>query len=149
LKGCKKRQEGEVLLKDLVDMPEAVVDYRVRLRAMGLNTEGLRGMGAAESQVDTFADRVKGRGRKWSPRGLAAIMELLWWRNTDALPQMLTQVGALLARTGVSLQQVKRTPNPRSDSRGLERSRRRGARHAPGPDGNRRHVMVAESPRLC
>ena len=88
-------------------MPEAVVDYRVRLRAMGLDTEGLRGMGAAESQVDTFADRVKGRGRSWSPRGLAAMMELLCWRNTDALPHMLSQVEELLARTGVSLQQMK------------------------------------------
>ena len=107
LKDAKKRQDGEALLKDLVDIPEAVVDYRVRLQAMGLDTEGLRGMGAAESQVDTFADRVKGRGRSWSPRGLAAMMELLCWRNTDALPQMLAQVEELLARTGVSLQQVK------------------------------------------
>ena len=107
LKDPKKRREGEALLKNLADMPEAVVDYRVRLRAMGLDTEGLRGMGAAESQVDTFADRVKGRGRSWSPRGLAAMMELLCWWNTDALPQMLSQVEELLARTGVSLQQMK------------------------------------------
>src|SRR5690606_12274701 len=104
---AKKRQDGEGLLKDLAEIPEAVVDYRVRLQALGLDTEGLRGMGAAESQVDTFADRVKGRGRSWSPKGLAAMMELLCWRNTDALPRMLTQVEELLARTGVSLQQVK------------------------------------------
>src|SRR5690606_20886126 len=106
LKDAKKRQDGEGLLKDLAEIPEAVVDYRVRLQALGLDTEGLRGMGAAESQVDTFADRVKGRGRSWSPKGLAAMMELLCWRNTDALPRMLTQVEELLARTGVSLQQV-------------------------------------------
>src|SRR5690606_15725970 len=41
-----------------------------------------------------------------------------------------------------------RTASSPGDLRGLERSQRRGARHAPGPDGNRRHVMVAEPPHL-
>src|SRR5690606_33886981 len=41
-----------------------------------------------------------------------------------------------------------RTASSPGDLRGLERSQRRGARHSPGPDDNRRHVMVAEPPRL-
>src|SRR5690606_3373173 len=41
-----------------------------------------------------------------------------------------------------------RTASSPGDLRGLERSQRRGARHPPGPDDNRRHVMVAEPPRL-
>src|SRR5690606_41386381 len=47
----KKRQRCRALLKDLKDMPEAVVDYRHRLRAQGIATEGFRGLGAAESQA--------------------------------------------------------------------------------------------------
>src|SRR5690606_39950267 len=41
-----------------------------------------------------------------------------------------------------------RTASSPGDLRGLVRSQRRGARHPPGPDDNRRHVMVAEPPRL-
>lgn len=107
LKDPKKRRQGEALLKDLADIPDAVVDYRLRLQAMGLSTEGLRGLGAAESQVDTFSDRVKQRGRSWSRQGLAAIMELLCWRNTDALHHVMDQVEELLGHTEVSLQQIK------------------------------------------
>lgn len=69
-------------------MPEATVDYRIRLKEQGVDTTGLRRLGAAESQAATFADRVKGRGRSWSPLGLASMMELLSWRNTDRLEEM-------------------------------------------------------------
>src|SRR5690606_19522534 len=39
------------------------------------------------------------------------------------------------------------TPGARGDSRELQRSLRWGARHPPGPDVNRWHVVVAEQPR--
>jgi len=103
----KKRQRCRALLEDLKDMPEAVVDYRLRLRAQGIPTEGLRGVGA-ESQVDTFADRVKHRGRSWSRRGLAAMMEVLCWRNTQRLDEVMKRVEAFLVRTQVSLEGLKR-----------------------------------------
>jgi len=104
----KKRQRCRALLEDLKDMPEAVVDYRLRLGAQGIPTEGLRGVGAAESQVDTFADRVKHRGRSWSRRGLAAMMEVLCWRNTQRLDEVMKRVEAFLVRTQVSLEGLKR-----------------------------------------
>jgi len=103
----KKRQRCRALLKDLKDMPEAVVDYRHRLRAQGIATEGFRGLGAAESQVDTFADRVKHRGRSWSRHGLGAIMEVLCWRNTERLKHVMQRIEAFLIRTKASLAEVK------------------------------------------
>lgn len=107
LKDPKKRRQGEALLKDLSEIPDAVVDYRLRLEAIGMATEELRGLGAAESQVDTFSDRVKQRGRSWSRQGLAAIMELLCWRNTGALQQVMDQVEDLLVRTGAPFHEIK------------------------------------------
>src|SRR5690606_18453701 len=103
----KKRRQCQALLQDLRNVPEAVVDYRLRLQAMERATEGLRGLGAAESQIDTFSDRVKQRGRSWSRQGLAAMMELLCWRNSDALPQVMDQVEELLSRMGVTVQEIK------------------------------------------
>lgn len=103
-----KRRRCQAILNDLKDIPEAVVDYRVRLAARGISTEGLRGLGAAESQVDTFADRVKHRGRSWSRRGLAAIMEVLCWRNTGRLDQVMNRVEEFLARAELSLEDIKR-----------------------------------------
>jgi hypothetical protein len=38
-------------------MPEAYTDYRVRLDKMGYDTTRMRGMGAAESNVDRFSNR--------------------------------------------------------------------------------------------
>ena len=103
----KKRRKAEALLKDLQTIPEATVDYRLRLAAMGIAVEGFRGLGAAESQMDTFADRVKGRGRSWSRHGLACLMEVLCWRNRGELEGLLDRVGELLARLGVPLQEAK------------------------------------------
>src|SRR5690606_19466598 len=40
------------------------------------------------------------------------------------------------------------TASSPGDLRGLERSQRRRPRHPPGPDGNRRHVVVAEPAHL-
>jgi hypothetical protein len=90
--GGKGRRECEALLKDLTSMPEATVDYRHRLAAQGVDTTNMRGLGAAESQADGFADRVKGRGRSWSPTGLSAMMELLCWWKTDRLHEVTARL---------------------------------------------------------
>jgi hypothetical protein len=63
-----KRKQALDLTKDLVCMPEAVVNYRVRLRAQGVSTQGFQGLGTAESQVKRFSDRIKGP-RSW-PDGI-------------------------------------------------------------------------------
>ena len=107
LRDPEKRRMGEALLNDLADIPEAVVDYRLRLEAMGISTAGLRGMGTAESQVDTFSDRVKQRGRSWSRKGLAAMMELMCWRNTNTLHHVMAEVENLLIRSEAPLQQIR------------------------------------------
>ncbi|MEW6725269.1 MAG: UPF0236 family transposase-like protein, partial [Bacillota bacterium] len=66
-----KRQAAiRALKEDLMTMPEACRDYRVRLQEMGISAEGMRGLGAAESNMDRFANRVKKRGQSWSRRGL-------------------------------------------------------------------------------
>jgi hypothetical protein len=85
----KKRLEAEVLLRDLEDIADSVCDYRVRLSAMGYDIKGLRPMGAAEAQMDRFADRIKGRGQSWSPWGLDAMMRLLGMKFEGRLEELL------------------------------------------------------------
>jgi hypothetical protein len=73
-----KRQAAiRALKEDLMTMPEACRDYRVRLKEMGISAEGMRGLGAAESNMDRFANRVKKRGQSWGRRGLQAIVQSL------------------------------------------------------------------------
>lgn len=76
-----KRKKAEQLIKDLATMPEATVDYRLRLKTRGVCVEGFRGLGAAESQMDRLSDRMKG-GRSWSLAGEAAMMEILCARHS-------------------------------------------------------------------
>ncbi len=45
--------------------PEAVRDYRARLKEKGYHFKGLRGVGAAESNMDRYANRLKKRGQSW------------------------------------------------------------------------------------
>lgn len=61
-------------LNDVISIPEALRDYRVRLEEMGLSTDGYHGLGAAESQVDRYSNRVKKRGQSWTLVGLRAIL---------------------------------------------------------------------------
>jgi hypothetical protein len=64
------------LLRDIRQMPDAYRDYRVRLKEMGYDVAGMRGMGAAESSVDRFSNRLKKRGQSWSV-GLKAMVHSL------------------------------------------------------------------------
>lgn len=83
-----RRREGEKILGDLLTMPEAVMDYRERLKARGVCVEGLRGLGAAEGQMDRFSDRMK-RGRSWSIEGEAAMMEILCVRHSGYFSELI------------------------------------------------------------
>lgn len=82
LKDEQRHKRASNLLKDVSSIPEATVDYRKRLKALGRSVDGFRGLGSAESQVDRLSDRMKGRGQSWRPEGEGAMMELLCARNT-------------------------------------------------------------------
>lgn len=59
----------------LVGMGEALRDYRVRLKEKGVAVDpAWRGLGAAESNVDKFSNRLKKQGRAWREEGLAAML---------------------------------------------------------------------------
>lgn len=75
--------------------PDAVRDYRVRLQEMGYSVQGLRGMGAAESNMDRFANRVKKRGQSWGRRGLDALMAALGKHLEGRLRPYAQQVAQL------------------------------------------------------
>jgi len=55
-------------------LPEPFRDYRMRLKERGYDVTGMRGMGAAESNVDRFSNRLKKRGRSWGPSGLKSML---------------------------------------------------------------------------
>lgn len=80
LRAVALRPQGEEavgdLLSDLETNPEAMVDYRARLAAMGLDVTGFRGLGAAESNVNRFSKRLRHRGQSWGT-GLGAMVSAL------------------------------------------------------------------------
>ena len=65
----KKEEYLEKLINQLSQYPEALRDYRERLREKGIETEGFRPMGSAEGTMSVFAKRLK-QGRSWSDNGL-------------------------------------------------------------------------------
>ena len=81
------------LICDLEQNPEAMVDYRLRLKAMGYDTTGMRGMGAAESNVNKFSRRLK-RGRSWG-NGLSAMMYALGKRFEGVLDRFTQRLEEL------------------------------------------------------
>lgn len=52
-------------------------DYRERLKDESYDTSKMRGMGAAESNVDRFSNRLKKRGQSWVPVGGTPIVQSL------------------------------------------------------------------------
>lgn len=55
---------------------EHIIDYRIRLKALGYNCETFRGLGSGESNVGKFKSRT--RGRSWSSEGLEALGNVLF-----------------------------------------------------------------------
>jgi hypothetical protein len=84
-----KRKDLDALISDLSTIPDCVCDYRVRLRAVGMDTSGLRGLGIAESQVNRVSNRTKKQGRSWATRGLKGIMSMQCARFSGNLNRVL------------------------------------------------------------
>lgn len=99
-KACQK------LLNDLLDIPEATVDYRKRLKALNRPITGLRGLGAGESQMSRYAQRVKGK-RSWTRKGLSAMMEVLSWCYGTSLNQCNHRINEVLSHVELTPLSIK------------------------------------------
>lgn len=65
----------KTLCERLEGHKEALRDYRIRLKEMGFTVAPTwRTMGAAESNMDKFKNRIGKQGRSWSLRGLTAML---------------------------------------------------------------------------
>jgi hypothetical protein len=82
------------LIRDLERDPEAMIDYRVRLKALGYDTSGMRGMGAAESNVNRYSRRLKKQGRSWCDAGLRAMMYAMSKRFEGTLTRFMARLGS-------------------------------------------------------
>src|SRR5690625_6865257 len=69
LENEKKEERLEELIAQLSQYPEALGDYREKLKKKGIDTTGFRPMGSAEGTMSVFAKRLK-NGRSWSDEGL-------------------------------------------------------------------------------
>ncbi len=72
----KKEEDLEALINQLSQYPEALGDYRVWLSSQGININGMRPMGSAESTMSVFANRLK-NGRAWSDKGMYAFIRFM------------------------------------------------------------------------
>lgn len=74
----KTTEKLEQVYRTLLRHEQSIRDYRVRLLEAGEAVDSTwRGLGAAESNVDKFQNRVRKRGCAWSLRGLAAMVTCL------------------------------------------------------------------------
>lgn len=72
----KKEERLERLIAQLSQYPEALEDYRERLKEKGIDTENFRPMGSAEGTMSVFAKRLK-NGRSWSEKGLDRFIDVM------------------------------------------------------------------------
>ena len=72
----KKEERLETFISQLSQYPEALCDYREKLKEKGIDTEKFRPMGSAEGTMSVFAKRIK-NGRSWSTKGLDKFMDLM------------------------------------------------------------------------
>lgn len=103
-----RRRQLKALLNDLAKIPEALRDYRVRLLDYNVDTSGYRGLGAAESQMDRYSNRLKKRGQSWGIAGLRNMLAALNARfegrlieTTEGLRQCEELLPQLRQRFGV------------------------------------------------
>lgn len=71
-----KEERLEELINQLSQYPEALRDYRERLKEKGIDTEGFRPMGSAEGTMSVFAKRLK-NGRSWCDIGLEKMSDAM------------------------------------------------------------------------
>ena len=72
----KKEERLEALIAQLSQYPEALGDYREKLKDKGINVDTYRPMGSAEGMMSVFARRLK-NGRSWSKNGLDKFIDLM------------------------------------------------------------------------
>ncbi|MEW6081309.1 MAG: ISLre2 family transposase [Bacillota bacterium] len=72
-KECKRLR---TVKDNLMSNWEYILDYRLRLEALGYDCSGLRGLGSGESNIGKFKSRV--RGRAWSQKGIYALGNVLF-----------------------------------------------------------------------
>ncbi len=76
LENEKKEERLEELIAQLSQYPEALGDYREKLRGKGIDTTGFRPMGSAEGTMSVFARRLK-NGRSWCENGLDKFIDIM------------------------------------------------------------------------
>lgn len=74
--GPKHRRSVEKVRRSVCANWEDIMDYRIRLKALGYDTQGFRGLGSGESNIGKFKSRT--RGRSWSSEGLLALGKVLF-----------------------------------------------------------------------
>ena len=85
----KKKEIGDLRLFILENM-DAFRDYREILKnEKGVNTEGMRPMGAAESNMNLFSKRLKAIGYSWSLEGLGSMLNALIHRFEGTLVEAI------------------------------------------------------------
>jgi len=88
-----RRRELEALYLRYSAWKGSLGDYRERMRAEGMDTTGMRGLGVVESQVNRVKNRLGKKGRSWSEEGVEAMIAILcsWLEKT--LPQYARRYG--------------------------------------------------------
>ncbi|HPT36600.1 MAG TPA: UPF0236 family protein [Bacillota bacterium] len=95
IKDKEKRQGDSRLLQDILKMPDSFRDYRERLKDESCDTSKMRGMGAAESNVDRFSNRLKKRGQSWVPVGATAMAQSLMKYRSGSLERCAEHVSKM------------------------------------------------------
>lgn len=72
----KQEEKLEALIAQLSQYPEALGDYREKLKKKGVDTTGFRPMGSAEGTMSVFARRLK-NGRSWCDHGLEKFIDIM------------------------------------------------------------------------
>ncbi len=72
----KKEEQLESLISQLSRYPEALEDYREKLKYCGIDTTNFRPMGSAEGTMSVFAKRLK-NGRSWCKGGITKLTDVM------------------------------------------------------------------------
>lgn len=85
-----RKQDDIVNLRTFIlNNQEAIRDYRERLQEKGVETEWMRPMGSAESNMNFFSRRLKKMGYSWSVNGLEAMVRAIIHRFDGTLEEAL------------------------------------------------------------
>lgn len=85
----KKKDDITRLRTFILDNQEAFRDYRERLQEKGVETDWMRPMGSAESNMNFFSRRLKKMGYSWSTNGLEAMVRAIIHRFDGTLEEAL------------------------------------------------------------